>query len=671
MDDPSQIVQAALLARESPSYFPQILSSVLDVALVRANNNELSSKVLLACVSFIHSAFVTNKFDINLRKSNSHLLLPLLEKLLINDKPSISTLIVQKSLEIYYSIYNFIFNYLINNPLKEIWNKLSNLNNYLIDKLYTSYPLNPLNKHNDLNRSIGCKLAILKLIHSIILTQLPNNNSIIPSNHPFLYNSSINNQAHSLIDFLFNYINNPIIHSTLIFSTILSILMSLFKLKSQLISNKLLNFILSYESQFKFSNYFNKLLKNILLSKFNDRLDKILLSLLLNRGFIDKDLPLKSRFSKKLSYMIDESIKYKKNLLDYKDNLKEDPNHPIFFNESSIPLNLNYKSLFSLIDPNYDNKDDNTNSLNVSSLDPNLRNNLIIESLKNVSNDDLNYALSIIINRCFNYKNQLPEENKETDNQVNNNNNNNYNTIQEQQQIQEQSQIQNIIKSSSSSSPAPIHESNSPVIIHSPSPPPQSFELPTPSILKDSDKELQINHLLSSPNEISINYIIRLITRGININTIYSNKLRELLFNYFKENDLKQNIDNIIIWLNEEYYSSFIVNKTDINNYLIYTNKIIDSILPFIENNDRNLIIRLLSELPYLNDEIILKLKSLCMDPLRNKMIFQVILYLIMFKPPVLNSCLNLIKLVKQDALNVNDENLSNQCDNYLSKYSK
>ncbi len=167
-----------------------------------------------------------------------------------------------------------------------------------------------------------------------------------------------------------------------------------------------------------------------------------------------------------------------------------------------------------------------------------------------------------------------------------------------------------------------------------------------------------------------------------NINSIF--KFVELfnfetLFDYFKT-DLKSNIDGIIEWLNEEYYSTNIISTSsskkedddeispDSETYLHYTSLIMDNLIPFLESADRKIFIRLLSELPYLNKELIFRIRSLCSDPVRSKLGFQSLLYLMMFRPPVSSSCIELLKDMYQDS--GNNESLQAECLNYLKKYA-
>lgn len=167
--------------------------------------------------------------------------------------------------------------------------------------------------------------------------------------------------------------------------------------------------------------------------------------------------------------------------------------------------------------------------------------------------------------------------------------------------------------------------------------------------------------------------LIRLATRGLyngddeGENQELSDLVRNALFTYFLES-IHSRMDVVIEWLNEEWYSEYvkaeaklIQQQKDENNgkdktadeivkeirtptYIHWTTKILDTIIPFLETKDRKIFIRLLSDLPYLNKEIILKLRSLCIDRLRFNLGLQSLQYLIMVRPPVKDICIEMLE---------------------------
>ncbi|KAH3672931.1 hypothetical protein OGATHE_002167, partial [Ogataea polymorpha] len=88
-----------------------------------------------------------------------------------------------------------------------------------------------------------------------------------------------------------------------------------------------------------------------LIKRFNDRIDKCLISFLLNKGFLAKDPGLKTRFENKFNYLVEKSRKQRQggiidvDIDDDDDEVKEikrqkleaiQQNDMMFYNESRI-----------------------------------------------------------------------------------------------------------------------------------------------------------------------------------------------------------------------------------------------------------------------------------------------------------------------------------------------
>lgn len=167
-------------------------------------------------------------------------------------------------------------------------------------------------------------------------------------------------------------------------------------------------------------------------------------------------------------------------------------------------------------------------------------------------------------------------------------------------------------------------------------------------------------------------FLIRMATRGFQDDKL-SDIIRDALFKFFLES-INSRMDIVIDWLNEEWYSEYIKqeaklstdlisNKNETVNqkietpkYIKLTIKLLDSIIPFLESKDRKIFIRLLSDLPYLNREIIMKLKSLCTDKLRYTLGLQSLQYLIMVRPPVKQTCIDILQELQIEFSNNKEE---------------
>ncbi|KAM9888175.1 hypothetical protein OXX79_013095, partial [Metschnikowia pulcherrima] len=180
-----------------------------------------------------------------------------------------------------------------------------------------------------------------------------------------------------------------------------------------------------------------------------------------------------------------------------------------------------------------------------------------------------------------------------------------------------------------------------------------------------------------------------------------SDIIRKALFDYFLAN-IHERIDLVIEWLNEEWYNEKVMNeqvvreevtqrltasyksnpysisdleqsirdeveKTEIGTpvYDLWGQRVVDAMIPFLEPTDRKVFLRLLSDLPSLNREMIDGIKSLCADPARSKLGFLALQFLIMYRPPVKPACLDVLR----DLSSGDQEDLKAEAQTLLKKY--
>lgn len=100
-----------------------------------------------------------------------------------------------------------------------------------------------------------------------------------------------------------------------------------------------------------------------------------------------------------------------------------------------------------------------------------------------------------------------------------------------------------------------------------------------------------------------------------------SDGIRETLWKYIIE-DFRARISIAISWLNEEWFSdrllssSSVSSKTKHKHYEKWVLKVLDGILPYLEPKDK-ILIRFLSEIPAIDENILQRVKSLTRDPER------------------------------------------------------
>jgi len=116
-----------------------------------------------------------------------------------------------------------------------------------------------------------------------------------------------------------------------------------------------------------------------------------------------------------------------------------------------------------------------------------------------------------------------------------------------------------------------------------------------------------------------------------------SNTIRESLYLYILE-DFRKRIDIAVAWLCEEWYNDKIqlkVNEDAISHYDKWVLKVLDGIVPYLDGNDRTVLIKFISEIPGLSPEVLERLKGLCRDPATVGIALQSLLFLVITKPPV------------------------------------
>lgn len=163
--------------------------------------------------------------------------------------------------------------------------------------------------------------------------------------------------------------------------------------------------------------------------------------------------------------------------------------------------------------------------------------------------------------------------------------------------------------------------------------------------------------------------LTRLATRGMP--EALGDMIRKALFDHFMEN-VQQRVDLVIDWLNEEWFAEKLLHDKKVEEeneeeneekvgeskesedvptprYNKWAQQVIDALIPFLESNDRKIFLRLLSDLPYLNADMVGGIKSLCIDPARLKIGFLALHFLIMYRPPVKDACVAILKELSAD----------------------
>ncbi|KAG4435077.1 hypothetical protein IFR05_009436 [Cadophora sp. M221] len=130
------------------------------------------------------------------------------------------------------------------------------------------------------------------------------------------------------------------------------------------------------------------------------------------------------------------------------------------------------------------------------------------------------------------------------------------------------------------------------------------------------------------------------------ISVSLATKIREYLCAYILE-DFRKRLDTALTWLCEEWYNDKIQMKACVTapmHYEEWVLKVLDGMVPYLDGQDRGLVIKFLGEIPGLNMDILDRVKGLCRDPATVNMALQSLLFLVAYRPPVRELVLNAVE---------------------------
>lgn len=711
-----QLNQARNLAFSSKETFPQVLRQILQFA----SNPDI--QIQRWCSKFFKESFLADETVLS-RADKVDLAIDSIDSLIIlleiRDaemfKDCIDTAIV---------VFRLVFRYVAENDgCGDVWQKLNELKNTLTNKFQSTFPLAPSDdEEHDMVRSIDSKLEILKFVILVIDYQSKSPSNItsfslsqVQPNHS-LIKQSIEAEAYGLVDVVLKVITNDILIPPLV-TAVFNHFSVLARRKPQFVS-KMLNVIENFDTNSKLQSNYQTIDEYKLSKKYVDRILRIFLNHLLRNQLVPSNYT--SSLNKKLSLLVNrgDDIRKKNILLPSPEdsNIKK-RKFDGFVNPSKRCKTNDYKNLYCLTD--------STNELNnfdISTLPQNMLISMTLASLNKVSTNKLNKALDIIGERYkYAVANFAPTEiNKEQDGEYDDEDNDgddfspetNY-TLPPPKDLSYQDKkehINLIIKNFFKLADKNVSDIE------------EKQELGG----KDTvNKELTKIAIKAWKKDSWFVLLTRLATRGMRTvdstkavigsekvenestdvaqNEELSDIIRQSIFDHFLDN-VHARIDLIIEWLNEEWYSEKVFNEDvlykqltekyiaeyesnpvendsveervnreidDIEiptpTYNKWTGKVLDSLIPFLEPNDKKIFIRLLSDLPYLNEDLVSRIKSLCFDPVRSKIGFLSLQFLIMYRPPVKLACIHIL----EDLSNSDQEDLKEEATKLLKKYEQ
>ncbi|TIA85781.1 hypothetical protein D6C76_00729 [Aureobasidium pullulans] len=129
---------------------------------------------------------------------------------------------------------------------------------------------------------------------------------------------------------------------------------------------------------------------------------------------------------------------------------------------------------------------------------------------------------------------------------------------------------------------------------------------------------------------------------------LLNDAVRDSLYLYIIE-DFRKRIDVGISWLAEEWYNDRIQKQQNKEaeyiqeHYEKWMLKILDGIVPFLDAKDK-LLIRFLSEIPSINQDVLKRVVRLAKDPERVQLAVQALHYLILLRPPAREMALDALE---------------------------
>lgn len=537
--------------------------------------------------------------------------------------------------------------------------------------------------------------------------------SNISDKHPLIKKINLDAESQGLLDLLINYLNDEEYATAQVFIGILNCLVYILQKRFNNFNAKILNALTNFDINTKYQMEDEKDLRFKLSKRFVNRSLKNVLNYLIKAHILPSQnalyskavkiinlIDLKMNEQKKkgiLTKLSSDGVPNKKSTRVKQEQeaqaqvqapptaVNEETKRP---NDSMIADDNTFKSLYRLIDPSNE-----LLSLDVSQISPDILTKIAVTALMKTDREKLIGALSIVSGRYVDLINKAtpppaaagqaqpagtgtgalkPEEENRQDDLDNN-------------QILNEDEDVNYIMPEPKALSVSEKKQHLNLIIQN------FFKLSTININNNKLLETSMNVNINDEDinsvkisKIAINdwkknswllLLTRLASRGLHnaADKEFSDLIREALFQYVLEN-IHDRIDIIIEWLNEEWYSEFNKNfnpedeqvdkEVDTPVYNLWSEKVLDSIIPSLEANDRKIFIRLLSDLPMLSNGLVNRVKSLCIDPGRSTLGFQSLQFLIMFRPPVKRYCIEILKDLYE-----NNDDLKESCLNLLKKY--
>lgn len=678
-----QLEQARNLAFSNREMFPQVLRQVFPLA----GNADLT--IQRWCSQFFKDAFRASsdkldpaaKIDLAIDAVDTLLLL-----MQVPDHE-----VVKNTIDASVVVFRLVYRYVADNDGSNgIWAKLQQLKAHIAGKYLTTWPLDAADTNEaDMRRNIEINLELLKFVMLVIDYQLRSPTqpgffslSKVNPNHTLMKPQQLEAEAHKLLEKVLEVLEWDILVTPVVTATLTQLAFVAHR-KPQFIT-RVFKTVENFDLASKYQSNYESVEEFKLSRKYTDRSIRIFLSHTLKYQLVPPNYQQVA--NKKVSQVVSRGDEVRRrDILAIEDPSITKRKFEGFENGTKRLQNLDYKSLYCLTDPNNE-----LNSFDLTTLPPNILVSMTIAALNKALPERLAKGLDII---CLRYKSALQGATGSE--------------VKKLELDDEDDNMENFSSDTVFTLPPPQalnfaeKKEHLSLIIQN------FFSLADQKIPEVNDKQdtgAQLTQIAIKTWKKDSWYVLltRLATRGMRAapgegidvekEQELGDMVRQAIFDYFLAN-IHSRIDIVIEWLNEEWYAEKVFNEgkalqkmAQENNGVVteemrievdflttptpiyekWSSKVLDSMISFIEPGDRKIFIRLLSDLPYLTDEMVSRIKSLCYDPGRAKIGFLSLQFLVMYRPPVKSACLNVLKELAEG----DQDDLKEEATKLLEKYS-
>lgn len=711
MDEAALVIEKLNEARDygltNIDSLPQVVKQILNFI---ANPN-LAVKAW--CARFLRDVFV---------EPNIALLTALKTELALDSLPYMIPLtnipdleVFKDAIDISVVVYKLAFRYVAENDGgNPIWQSVVDFRNNLVAKFDTQFPFEAsYDKEQDSVRNILAKVELLKFLMTVIDYQLRTSSSKyyliarVNPDHSQMKLSLMENEAAALIDVVLKPLHDDILVTPLVCAT-LNHLSSVVRRKRQFL-DRILPVLESLDTESKLQSNYESIETFKLSKKYVDRTLRILLAYMTKSQVVPPSFT--ASVNRKIALLTSRGDEIrKKNILQLSAADAKITKRPFegFKNSTKRLKAMDYKNLYALTDLNSE-----ISNFDLSALPQNILVSMSLNALNRVSAVKLTKAFEIVASRYEDAVKDLtmaegPKIKKfddEDDEDATN-------AAAFEDEIKYTLPAPRILSKQEKKEHVNLIVNNFIELANN-----GGASEETPEVSTDGAVSSELTKVVArswQPETWSI-LLTRLATRGMRTfdledekssdnanNEELSDIIRKALFDYFLAG-IHERVDVAIEWLNEEWYSECVFNeqkqkdaitnkwyekysknpeevedveeeiRKELDNITVATptynkwaQQVLDALIPFLEPTDRKIFLRMMSDLPALTREMVLGIRSLCADPARSKLGFLSLQYLIMYRPPVKEFCLDLLKQMAAG----DQEDLKEEAEKLLQKYT-